>query len=657
MAVEKPDERDRVVGDAELVRGVFDELPIAVAVTQGPEHRVVAANTAYRALTGRPAPAGAPTRELFPELAGQQVYEMLDRVYASGVPETIREWRMHLVDQETAEAIEVSLNCHFLPHRSVTTADRSMIVMVTDVSDRVRERHAAQERAELAEQRYAHAADVIASLQRALLPTGLPVLPRARISASYLPAGADTAAGGDWFDAIVLPAGRVALVVGDVVGHGVAASATMSQLRAVLHDRLEPDGDIVAALAAADRVAARAPGARAATVCVAVLDTTDGSIRYCTAGHPPPLIAAAISGARFLPPTGSGPLASGRPVVIADAHLDEGAVLVLYSDGILERPGRHHPQAVAELLQVASDAAADRALPDPEATAARRVCDQTVELLVRATGYTDDITILAAQRTAPPPPVDLETDAVRDAVRIVHRTVAGWLAGLGGGSADVVAVQHAVGELVTNVIDHAYTGDPGPLTVTGDLRADGSVRIEVSDRGRWRERVPEVSGRRRGLGLVMAGAMVDDLRIEHGAGGTRATVTHRLADPARLLDADDIAPVPSQGRDRAGPELLLILEQPDAPPPAIRLDGPVTALTSGMMARELRRLTGNGTRDLTVDLTGVTVLASAGIAVLQQATAMSREHGHQLRLHAPIGTVAQHVLSLVAIPHDTGKTS
>jgi serine phosphatase RsbU (regulator of sigma subunit)/anti-sigma regulatory factor (Ser/Thr protein kinase)/ABC-type transporter Mla MlaB component len=657
MAVEKPDERDRVVGDAELVRGVFDELPIAVAVTQGPEHRVVAANTAYRALTGRPAPAGAPTRELFPELAGQQVYEMLDRVYASGVPETIREWRMHLVDQETAEAIEVSLNCHFLPHRSVTTADRSMIVMVTDVSDRVRERHAAQERAELAEQRYAHAADVIASLQRALLPTGLPVLPRARISASYLPAGADTAAGGDWFDAIVLPAGRVALVVGDVVGHGVAASATMSQLRAVLHDRLEPDGDIVAALAAADRVAARAPGARAATVCVAVLDTTDGSIRYCTAGHPPPLIAAAGSGARFLPPTGSGPLASGRPVVIADAHLDEGAVLVLYSDGILERPGRHHPQAVAELLQVASDAAADRALPDPEATAARRVCDQTVELLVRATGYTDDITILAAQRTAPPPPVDLETDAVRDAVRIVHRTVAGWLAGLGGGSADVVAVQHAVGELVTNVIDHAYTGDPGPLTVTGDLRADGSVRIEVSDRGRWRERVPEVSGRRRGLGLVMAGAMVDDLRIEHGAGGTRATVTHRLADPARLLDADDIAPVPSQGRDRAGPELLLILEQPDAPPPAIRLDGPVTALTSGMMARELRRLTGNGTRDLTVDLTGVTVLASAGIAVLQQATAMSREHGHQLRLHAPIGTVAQHVLSLVAIPHDTGKTS
>jgi ABC-type transporter Mla MlaB component len=183
------------------------------------------------------------------------------------------------------------------------------------------------------------------------------------------------------------------------------------------------------------------------------------------------------------------------------------------------------------------------------------------------------------------------------------------------------------------------------------------VRIEVSDRGRWRKRAPEISGRRRGLGLVMAGTMVDDLRIEHGDGGTTATVTHRLADPARLLDADGIAPVPPPGRDRADPELLLILVQPDGPPPAIRLDGPVTTLTSGMMARELRRLTGNGTRDLTVDLTGVTVLASAGIAVLQHATALSREHGHQLRLHAPVGSVAQHVLSLVAIPHDTGKSS
>jgi serine phosphatase RsbU (regulator of sigma subunit) len=75
---------------------------------------------------------------------------------------------------------------------------------------------------------------IVAELQEALLPTALPVLPRARIAARYLVAGHEQAAGGDWFDAIPLADGSVALVVGDVVGHGVAASAAMGQLRAVL---------------------------------------------------------------------------------------------------------------------------------------------------------------------------------------------------------------------------------------------------------------------------------------------------------------------------------------------------------------------------------------------------------------------------------------
>ncbi len=75
---------------------------------------------------------------------------------------------------------------------------------------------------------------IVAELQEALLPTALPVLPRARIAARYLVAGQEQAAGGDWFDAIPLDGGAVALVVGDVVGHGLSASAAMGQLRAVL---------------------------------------------------------------------------------------------------------------------------------------------------------------------------------------------------------------------------------------------------------------------------------------------------------------------------------------------------------------------------------------------------------------------------------------
>jgi serine phosphatase RsbU (regulator of sigma subunit) len=85
-------------------------------------------------------------------------------------------------------------------------------------------------------------------LQQEFLPKGLPVLPRARIAARYLVPAADQAAGGDWFDALPLAGGAVALVVGDVVGHGVAASAAMGQLRAVLRFVLATQRDLTVAL-------------------------------------------------------------------------------------------------------------------------------------------------------------------------------------------------------------------------------------------------------------------------------------------------------------------------------------------------------------------------------------------------------------------------
>jgi serine phosphatase RsbU (regulator of sigma subunit) len=150
--------------------------------------------------------------------------------------------------------------------------------------------------------------DVVAEFQRALLPKGLPVLPRARIAARYLVAAGDQAAGGDWFDALPLTVGDVALVVGDVVGHGVAASAAMGQLRAVLRHMLATQPDLGAVLEQLDAFAAAEPVLRATTVCVAVLDPEDGGLRYATCGHPPPLVVAPDGAARYLPATGSGPL-------------------------------------------------------------------------------------------------------------------------------------------------------------------------------------------------------------------------------------------------------------------------------------------------------------------------------------------------------------
>lgn len=110
-------------------------------------------------------------------------------------------------------------------------------------------------------------------------------------------------------------------------------------------------------------------------------------------------------------------------------------------------------------------------------------------------------------------------------------------------------------------------------------------------------------------------------------------------------------------RRAAGPsaqaEPLLVLEQPSAPRPRIRVDGPIDAGTVGEFDRITRIAGVTGTRSLTVDLTGVTHLASAGVAALHRILALHADNGTTLRLYAPTGTPADMVLALVRITHET----
>ncbi len=193
-----------------------------------------------------------------------------------------REWRMQFDRDGSGVPQEMYLNFTVVPRRSADGVIVGLNLAGNDVTDKVRQFHGAQEQAAEAERRYTQTRDVLTTLQRELLPPGLPVLPGTRIAGSYLLADADTAAGGDWFDTTPLPDGRVALVVGDVVGHGVAASAAMGQLRAVLADRLADGAGIAEALGAVDRWACRTPTARAATVCVAVLDVGSETVAFST---------------------------------------------------------------------------------------------------------------------------------------------------------------------------------------------------------------------------------------------------------------------------------------------------------------------------------------------------------------------------------------
>ncbi|MEI4271785.1 SpoIIE family protein phosphatase [Klenkia sp. LSe6-5] len=652
MSDADPDAR---TGDAEVVREVFEEMPIALTAMVGPEHRFVAANAAYRALAGRGELIGKTVREVFPDLAGQQIYEVMDRAYATGQPQVGREWR-HQLDRGpggTSETLYTDFNV--TARRDDAGEVIGTFAYLTEVTERVREREAAErENARIAadaHRRYRATRDVLIELQQALLPTRLPVVPGVQISASYLLADADNAAGGDWFDVVLLSGGCIALVVGDVVGHGVAASAAMGQLRVVLHERLAASGDLVAALQAVDRVATVTPGARAATVGVVVVDVQTGVLEYCTAGHPPPLVVSGLGESRYLPATGAGPLGVGSSFSTATATIDPTEGLLLYTDGILERPGRDLRASTVDLMQVTSNVTADRAFRGNGESPADRLTTQTLELLIRPTGHRDDITLLAVTPRAPVPPLHLDLPAAPQAISLARAAVNAWQAGLHASDEDQVAIDHAVVELVTNAYEHAPAdaGEHSRTTISVDAELDdgGHLRVRVADDGCWRDPVHDHDGSpgNRGYGLAMTAALVDDLHIDRGATGTTVTVRRRASHAAILLTADQIA----FGRHTPAhrPEHTTFTAHPGR----LAVDGPLDASNVEEFGSELDRLSLAGTRELTVDLAGVTHLASAVVAELHRVA--PTDGGYPLRLHAPVGSTAHQILSLVGLPHTT----
>jgi ABC-type transporter Mla MlaB component len=186
------------------------------------------------------------------------------------------------------------------------------------------------------------------------------------------------------------------------------------------------------------------------------------------------------------------------------------------------------------------------------------------------------------------------------------------------------------------------------------LSPDGVLHVEVRDQGRWRQRrggtIPGDETRMpllgRGRGLEMVRGLLDTLHVEPGPDGTTVRITHRLTWPARLLTTDEVhsgaTPAPPRRPDTAQ---LHVANQATSTGTRLRLDGPLDAATAQGLEIELQRRTRGGTQAVTLDLTGVTHLASAGVAVLHTVKG--------LRFFAPAGSVAQQVLTLVALPHLT----
>ena len=312
------------------------------------------------------------------------------------------------------------------------------------------------------------------NLQNSLLPRGVPRQSAVEVAYRYLPAQAGV--GGDWFDVIPLSSARVALVVGDVVGHGLKAAATMGRLRTAVHNfsALDlPAGELLAHLddlvGRIDQEQEDYPGDGAligATCLYAVYDPVSRCCEVARAGHLP-LALVHPDGTVEFPETPAGPPLGlgGLPFESVDLLIPEGSQLVLYTDGLVEDRVRDIDRGL-ELLR---DALAE-AGRDPEQT-----CQAVIKALLPSTP-SDDVALLVARTHALAPgdvaqwDVPSEPAAVGRVRAAVTRQLADW-----GLDELEFTTELIISELLTNAIRYAT----GPIGVR--LLRDRTLICEISD--------------------------------------------------------------------------------------------------------------------------------------------------------------------------------
>jgi hypothetical protein len=235
-----------------------------------------------------------------------------------------------------------------------------------------------------------------AAFQRASLPAVLPTTEGLAIAARYRPATSRAAIGGDWYDVVALPDGRVAVVVGDVVGHGVTAAAVMGHLRSAVRVLAGALPEPAALLRSLTAEVASIPNAVGATMAYGIVDPGTGVMHYLLAGHPPPLLLRARGGAELLggtpwPPLGvTAPADAEVPTVI----LHPGDTVLLYTDGVIERRGESLAVGL-ERLRAAGGELGDLVPED--------LCDALLEAIVPSDDQADDVAIVAIRMVEPVP--------------------------------------------------------------------------------------------------------------------------------------------------------------------------------------------------------------------------------------------------------------
>jgi serine phosphatase RsbU (regulator of sigma subunit)/anti-sigma regulatory factor (Ser/Thr protein kinase) len=370
------------------------------------------------------------------------------------------------------------------------------------------------------------------TLQRSLLPTSLSAPATVEVRHRYLPGSQLVEVGGDWYESISLPGARVALIVGDVAGHGVKAAVTMGRLRTALHTlamlELPPAEALHVMHELMVELGVQEP--HFATCVYAVYDATTGVIEIASAGHLPPLLVHPGGRGELLeiPPAPPLGVEGGLSIESREFQVEDGSLFVIYTDGLVESRGRDIDDGLERLRGLFDAESLERPMED----LAKATLDS-----VYADEHRDDIAVLLArlrrlpedQRVAWTLPAD--PAAVRRARGLVRKQLDDW------GLSDLsYTTELLTSELITNALRYA----PGPIEIR--LLRERTLICEVLDRSAALPRLRHAGDEEEnGRGLVVIGQLAHRW-------GTRRTTDGKVVWSEQLIPGVDPSPAaPSQG--------------------------------------------------------------------------------------------------------------
>ncbi|MER5611234.1 SpoIIE family protein phosphatase [Streptomyces sp. NPDC002215] len=359
--------------------------------------------------------------------------------------------------------------------------------------------------------------DLAEGLQQAMLPRRIPDVPGAQIAVRYRSARLGRDIGGDWYDVIPLPGGRVGAVIGDVQGHDTHAAAVMGQLRIVLRAYAAEGHSPATVMARASVFLHELDTDRFATCTYAEADLTTGVVQLVRAGHVDPLVRESDGSCRRLPAEGGLPLGLsaefGRlEYPVSTVELDPGQTLVMFTDGLVEMPGADLDEGIQLLTAMVRNG------PQDLQRLADRLCEEVDER-----GGEDDVAVLMLRRKAAHAPqpggrlqqhvAQSDPEALSSARHMIRAAVRAW-----GAKARADEVELAADELITNALMHTDGGAIVTIRVlTGPERR---LRVDVEDRSSALPRRRDageagVSGR----GLMLVDRLADLWGVESRGGG------------------------------------------------------------------------------------------------------------------------------------------